>query len=101
MIILSLLSGSGMRVKILEGMALGKVVISTAIGAEGIPAIHQESILIANSAAEFLDCIKWLIDHPDRINRIGEHARIYISENFDQERNAKKLVDFYNELLEA
>ncbi len=99
--IVPLLSGSGMRVKILEGMALGKVVISTAIGAEGIPAIHQESILIANSAAEFLDCIKWLMDHPDRINRIGEHARIYISENFDQERNAKKLVDFYNELLEA
>ncbi len=97
--VVPLLSGSGMRVKILEGMALGKVVISTAIGAEGIPAIHQESILIANSAAEFLDCIKWLMDHPDRINRIGEHARIYISENFDQERNAKKLVDFYNELL--
>jgi len=99
--IVPLLSGSGMRVKILEGMALKKVVISTAIGAEGIPALHEDSILIANSPVEFLECVKWLMDDPDRIERIGQNARAFITENFDESRNAQKLVEFYHTLFEV
>ena len=42
-------SGSGMRIKIIEGMALGKVIISTTIGAEGINCTSGENIIIADS----------------------------------------------------
>lgn len=96
--IVPLLSGSGMRVKILEGMALGKVVISTTIGAEGIDAVHKESILIADSPTEFLACVKWLMDNPKRMDEVGKAARIFISENFDEGRNAEKLLRFYKSL---
>ena len=96
--IVPLLSGSGMRVKILEGMALGKVVISTTIGAEGIDAVHKESILIADSPTAFLACIKWLMDNPKRMKEVGKAARIFISENFDEGRNAETLLRFYNSL---
>ncbi|MFT4536303.1 MAG: glycosyltransferase involved in cell wall biosynthesis [Saprospiraceae bacterium] len=97
--IVPLLSGSGMRVKILEGMALEKVVISTTIGAEGINAAHKESILIADTPAEFFECIKWLLDSPDQMTEVGKKARQFIGEYFDESNNAKKLVSFYNSIL--
>lgn len=53
MMIVPLFSGSGMRVKILEGMALGRVVITTTLGKEGISAEDGTHILEANNAAEF------------------------------------------------
>ncbi|MFT6337716.1 MAG: glycosyltransferase involved in cell wall biosynthesis [Saprospiraceae bacterium] len=97
--IVPLLAGSGMRVKILEGMALGKVVISTVIGAEGISAIHKNSILIADTPAEFLESISWLLQCPERIEEVGKNAREFIGEHFDEGNNAEKLVSFYNSIL--
>ena len=60
--IVPLLSGSGIRVKIIEGMALGKVIITTTVGLEGIPAQSGVNILIANEPADFLRIIKDLIN---------------------------------------
>jgi len=48
-----LLSGGGMRVKIIEGMALGKVIVTTAVGAEGIETENNKNIIIASAAASF------------------------------------------------
>ncbi len=97
--IVPLLSGSGMRVKILEGMALGKVVISTSIGTEGIDALHKKSILIADRPADFLECIKWLNDDPERMYEIERNARAFIGEHFDEGMNAERLLNFYKSIL--
>ena len=70
--VVPLLSGSGMRVKILEGMALGKVIITTSLGLEGIPASHQENILIADTPEQFIEWIDYLQAHPVEIKRIGQ-----------------------------
>lgn len=99
--IVPLLSGSGMRVKILEGMALGKVVISTSIGAEGILAVHKKSILIADTTSEFHDCLIWLQANPDMIVSVGQSARKFISDHFDQNNNAALLKSFYSQLLKS
>ena len=48
--IVPLQAGGGLRIKIIEGMALGKTIISTTIGAQGIPYTDQENILIANTS---------------------------------------------------
>jgi polysaccharide biosynthesis protein PslH len=93
-----LLSAGGIRVKIIEGMALGKVIISTKIGAEGIDYKEGVNILIANSAQEFRAKIKWLTSHPEKIREIGENAKNYISEQYDNSIISKKLVQFYNSL---
>lgn len=50
-----LLSGGGIRVKIIEGLALGKTIISTSKGAEGIPYVDGKHLLIADTAAEFAE----------------------------------------------
>ena len=97
--IVPLLSGSGMRVKILEGMILNRVVISTSIGMEGIPAIHKESILIADTREAFIDQLNWILQNPADLVRIGSNARTFIRDNFDQQINARKFVDFLKEML--
>ena len=50
-----LFSGSGIRVKIIEGMSLGKCIISTSIGVKGINCSNNKNILIANTENEFIE----------------------------------------------
>lgn len=97
--VVPLFSGSGIRIKILEGMAMMKTIITTAIGAEGITVTHEQDILIANTAKEFISWIDTLIASPERIMTIGTNARKLVTENFDNLVLSKKLTDFYKEEL--
>lgn len=94
-----LLSGSGMRVKIIEGMALGKVVISTSVGAEGIACEHKKNILIADSPEEFIQHIQFLIQHPEQLKEIGNNARKLVESHYDNHKIIKDLISFYQQLL--
>lgn len=97
--IVPLLSGSGMRVKILEGMALGKIVLTTSVGLEGISAVHQKEVLIADNAADFVACFDYCFQHPERLPKIGENARQLIAEKYDNKRIARQLEAAYQKLL--
>lgn len=92
--IVPLLSGSGMRVKILEGMALSRVVISTSIGMEGIDARDKIEILKADSPEEFAARINWILVNAERQKQIAANAQMFIKTNFDRETNAKQLLEF-------
>lgn len=94
--IVPLLSGSGIRVKIIEGMALGKVIITTSVGLEGIPAQSGVNILIANEPADFLRIIKDLIAFPQLAQTISENALTFANEHFRSEYLTQKLLHFYN-----
>ncbi|MCD4732562.1 MAG: glycosyltransferase family 4 protein, partial [Bacteroidales bacterium] len=61
-LIVPLLSGSGIRAKIIEGMALGKTIISTSTGAQGINCINEKNILIADTPDEFVHQIKRCVE---------------------------------------
>ena len=50
-----------MRIKIIEGMSLGKPIVTTDIGTEGIPTTNSENILIANDAEQFVDAVVKLV----------------------------------------
>ncbi|MBM77399.1 MAG: hypothetical protein CL846_02855 [Crocinitomicaceae bacterium] len=93
-----LLSAGGIRVKIIEGMALGKVIISTKIGAEGIEYEDGVNILIANTDKEFRDKIKWLYSNPNKINEIGDNAKKQIIKKYDNDLINKKLIQFYKSI---
>jgi glycosyltransferase involved in cell wall biosynthesis len=93
--VVPLLSGSGIRVKIIEGMALGKVIITTSIGLEGIPAQSGVNILIANEPADFLRIIKDLIAFPQLAQTISENALTFANEHFRSEVLSQKLLHFY------
>lgn len=97
--IVPLLSGSGIRVKILEGMLMGRALITTSTGAEGLTVTHGRNILIGNTATEFVEQIDTLIKTPDIARSIGSEASRYVKENFDNLVIAKRLADFYKDNL--
>lgn len=97
--IVPLHSGSGMRVKIIQGMAHGKTIISTTIGAEGIPAEHEKNILIADSAEEFAVLIKRCVENPEWCREIGLNARKFAEENYSNEAIGKKLSAFLSTII--
>jgi glycosyltransferase involved in cell wall biosynthesis len=96
--IVPLFSAGGMRVKIIEGMAMGKAVISTAIGAEGIAHTDGKDILLAESAAEFADAIIVLHDDPQRASDIGKKARALVEQRYSDEPIVRDLTAFYKQL---
>jgi glycosyltransferase involved in cell wall biosynthesis len=79
-LVVPLWSGSGIRIKIIEAMAVGKVIITTTIGLEGINAIHKKHVLLADTADEFTDAITFCLHHPEQCREIGENARQFIRE---------------------
>jgi glycosyltransferase involved in cell wall biosynthesis len=96
-----LFSGSGIKVKVLEGMALGRVVITTPIGAEGIPATHREHLLIATNPAEFRDAVKFCMENPERVSQISKAARQFIKDHFDSRAIAARVLDSFEKIIAA
>jgi polysaccharide biosynthesis protein PslH len=90
-----LFAGGGMRVKIIEGMALGKTIISTSIGAEGINYTHGENILIANTKQEFVDAILKCANNQIFSQQLGRNARLLIEKEYDNKIISQKLSRFY------
>ncbi len=99
MMVVPLQSGSGMRIKIIEGMALGKCIISTSIGAEGIDYEDGKNILIANTPIEFLSQIARCIGDRVMSLEIGRNARKLADKKYSNQRLGKELVEFYKEEL--
>ena len=81
--------GGGTRIKILEAMAAGIPVVSTRVGAEGIDAVGEESILLADSPDEFAAACEGLLLDAARRVRLGDAGRRLVSERYrwDQIRN--------------
>ncbi len=97
--VVPLFSGSGMRIKIIEGMALGKPIVTTDIGTEGIPTEDGKNIMIANDADQFVDSIKRLINNRVLFDEIGKNAIGFIQEKFDNLAQAGALIDFYKQQI--
>lgn len=97
--IVPLFSGSGMRVKILEGMALGKVVVSTELGLEGIDAKDGEEVLISNSVKEYIDNISDILENPKKMPAMGLRAQELAASSYDNLQIGKKLVTVYKNNL--
>jgi len=73
--------GSGIRIKILEAMALGLPVVATDISAEGINADDNDGLFRANTAKEYIDIITKLFNDEALRKSSGEKARIFIENN--------------------
>jgi len=99
--IVPLLSGSGIRAKIIEGLALGKTIISTTVGAQGIYYQDGKNILIADTPEQFSEAILRCVKNRDLCNRLGENARALAEKEYDYLLIADKMIRFYRELLNA
>jgi glycosyltransferase involved in cell wall biosynthesis len=99
--IVPLLSGTGMRVKILEGMAMNKCIIATTIAAEGIVCEHGKDILLADTPDEFYRCILQCITNPNKWKEIGDQARKTAERHYDLGIISDRMFSVYNEILNA
>jgi len=91
--------GGGTRLKIVEGMSMGKAIVSTTLGAEGIEAAPQRDILIADDPESFAASVLRLLDDPGLAARLGSSARRVAVERYAWSTAAAKLEQFYRELL--
>ena len=96
--VVPLFSGSGLRIKILEGMLNKNVVITTSTGARGIDHTPGKHLLIANHAGEFLEQIAYCVNNPGKAQNIAENGAQLVKEKYDLQQSAKKLTTFYNQL---
>jgi glycosyltransferase involved in cell wall biosynthesis len=81
--IVPLLSGSGIRIKIIEALALGKPVIATSIAAEGLGLTHNFNIMIANNAGEFSASVNKCLTDATFLRRLQENAHTFARQNFN------------------
>ena len=99
--IVPLHAGSGIRVKLMEGMAMGKAIVSTSIGAEGLPVIDGKNIFIANEASDFAKRVIQLLKNPAMRNEMENEARKLAEEKFDYRVLVGELLEFYKNILSA
>jgi glycosyltransferase involved in cell wall biosynthesis len=83
-----------MRVKIIEGMTLGKAIVSTSIGVEGI--IHQDrkDVFICDSAGEFISAINILINEKTTFDSLSINAHKSVNQNYSNTSLTDKLIKF-------
>ncbi len=80
--VVPLLVGGGTRFKVVEAMAMGKAVVSTRLGAEGIPATHGENIIFADDPNSFAAEVVDLLHEPERANELARAGRAFVEEHF-------------------
>lgn len=95
--IVPLLSGSGIRVKIIEGMALGKTIVSTSLGAEGIPCKDGQNILIADTPEAFAERIAKCINEKMFFSIVGDNAYQFAKQRFSSHEVTSKLIEFFKQ----
>ena len=91
--------GSGTRLKILEALAMGKAVVSTRVGAEGLALRDGEEILIADEPDTFADAVTRLLTDRDLRQKIGANGRVRVEQDYDWHSIAEKLHTVYESLL--
>jgi glycosyltransferase involved in cell wall biosynthesis len=93
--------GSGVRIKILEAMAMELPVIATPVAAEGIPAGREQGLIICKDAEEFVKEACYLIENKEYTRSIGVAARAYIQANHSWPEIASMMLQEYNLLLQS
>lgn len=81
-VVVPLLSGGGTKLKVLEAMAMGRAVVTTPVGAEGVEARPGVEMEIADTEEDFANKVCSLLREPDRRNRIAAAARALAERDF-------------------
>jgi glycosyltransferase involved in cell wall biosynthesis len=91
LIVAPMISGAGIQNKILESMALGKCVVTTKIGAEGLICLTGNELVVCDTATEMSRRIIELLEHPDQAAAMGNHARRYIEQYYSYQKVSRDL----------
>ena len=85
--------GGGTRLKIYEAMAMEKPIISTTIGAEGLPVVDGRELLLADTAEKFADAVVSVLRDEATARELGERAAIAVRERFSWDKVSKAFAE--------
>lgn len=91
--------GSGIRIKILESLAAGTVVVSTSVGAEGIDATEQDGLFVTDDAIQFARYCIELVENTQKALLLGKKAQNYTEQYWQWSAQIKKMYTAYTSLL--
>jgi glycosyltransferase involved in cell wall biosynthesis len=94
-VVVPLRVGGGTRLKILEAMAMGKPVVSTHLGAEGLSVTDERDILLADDAEAFADQVKRVLSDGDLARQLGAAARRTVENEYDWKTSVRRLEALY------
>ena len=97
--VVPLRAGSGTRLKVLEAMALGKAIVTTTIGSEGIVLRDGKSALYADDASSFAAAVVTLLESPDLRESLGAAARKCAEQHYGWDAIGRHLLELYEPLL--
>ena len=92
--------GSGTRLKILEALAMGKAIVSTSVGAEGLDLKDGEEIFIADEPEAFADAVTRLLTDAPLRRRVGENGRARVEQDYNWQSIGEKLHQLYTKILD-
>ncbi len=94
-----LFAGSGVRVKIIEGMAMGRPIVTTSVGIEGIECTYGQDALVADIPEKFGEAILACLKDENLKNKLGKNARKFAETNNDIKKITSDLIEFYKEVI--
>jgi glycosyltransferase involved in cell wall biosynthesis len=97
-LVVPLLSGGGVRIKIFQAMAMGKTIVTTSIGVEGIEAVDGRDVFVADNPQDFANKIIDILNHPEWIQQTGLAARALVETKYNRTVLIHQLLQRYNEL---
>ena len=100
-VVVPLRLGGGTRLKIVEAMAMGKAIVSTKLGAEGIEAVPGRDLLIEDQPEAFANAVNQLLAEPGLAARIGNSARQLSEARYAWSGAAQALESFYRQILQV
>ncbi|MEI8340879.1 MAG: glycosyltransferase [Verrucomicrobiota bacterium] len=100
-VVVPLRVGGGTRIKIFEAMAAGVPVVSTCIGAEGLPVQNGGNILLADEPVEFAACVARLLQEPELRTQIGGAGMEFVRTKFGWESATKVFEGYCRQLVDG
>jgi glycosyltransferase involved in cell wall biosynthesis len=91
--------GGGTRLKIFEAMAMSKAVVSTSVGAEGLPVRNGENILLADTPNDFAHSVVSLLRDANQRKRLGTSARALVQEKYSWSKVAESFASTLQDVI--
>lgn len=93
-----MVSGSGIKNKVLEAMAMARPVVATPLAVEGLPVTHGEDVLVADSPVTLAAAILTLLRRAEERESLGRAGRAFVEARYTWARCAERYEGLYDEL---
>lgn len=94
-VVCPLLTGAGIKNKLLEAMAMGKATVATPIAVEGLPVVDGKHVLIRQTPAETADAIAGLLESREARQTMGAEARAFVEDRYSWDAAARAFEELY------